>query len=162
MSLSSVKQSRNTLVPILLNEFPIPPTFIPQNLPPTSNPPPSRPPTLPLPPIPGPSPLTNQDLFHITAAARSRRASRISTSSNSSWRDSVASLGSGSSHGGPSSLTLTTSAVLLTLNFQVVTGPSLSPRYPPILHALFPRMARFPLLVPSTRITQDPLPYLCH
>ncbi|KAH9974363.1 hypothetical protein BGW80DRAFT_177719 [Lactifluus volemus] len=96
MSLSSVKQSRNTLVPILLNEFPIPPTFIPT----TSNPPPSRPPSLPLPPIPGPSPLTNQDLFHITAAARSRRASRISTSSNSSWRDSVASLGSGSSHGG--------------------------------------------------------------
>ena len=105
MTLSSVKQSRNPPVPVLLNEFPAPPTFIPQNVPTPSNPPPSRPPSLPLPPIPGPSPLSEQDLVHITAAARSRRTSRISTSSNSSsWRESVASLGSGSSHGGSSSL----------------------------------------------------------
>jgi hypothetical protein len=125
MTLSSAKQSRNTPVPILLNEFPVPPTFIPQSLPtptspppsnpPPSNPPPSLPPSLPLPPIPGPSPLSEQDLFHITAAARSRRSSRISTSSNSSsWRESVASLGSGSSNGGPSSLTAPASAIMNT------------------------------------------------
>ncbi|KAH9169526.1 hypothetical protein EDB89DRAFT_1984553 [Lactarius sanguifluus] len=56
-------------VPVLLNEFPAPPSYIPQNIstPPPSlhNPPPSLPPSLPLPPIPGPSPLSEQDLFHI-------------------------------------------------------------------------------------------------
>jgi hypothetical protein len=98
MTLSSVKHTRSTPVPLLLNEFPVPPTFIPQNPSSTTNPPPSRPPSLPLPPVPGPSPLSEHDLFQITAAARSRRASRLSTSSNSSsWRGSVASLGSASS-----------------------------------------------------------------
>ena len=98
----SVKRIRNTPVPLLLNEFPVPPTFIPQNVLQAPNPPPSRPPSLPLPPIPGPSPLSENDLFHITVAARSRRTSRLSTSSNSSsWRGSVASITSASS--GPSS-----------------------------------------------------------
>jgi hypothetical protein len=100
--MAAVKQSRNTL----LSEFPIPPTFIPQNVPQqaTTNPPPSRPPSLPLPPIPGPSPLSENDLYQITAAARSRRTSRLSTSSNSSsWRGSVASVASAGSR--PPSLT---------------------------------------------------------
>jgi hypothetical protein len=92
----ALKHSRNTLVPVLLSEFPVPPTFIPQNNPQqATNPPPSRPPSLPLPPIPGPSPLSENDLYQITAAARSRRTSRISVSSNSSsWRGSVASIAS--------------------------------------------------------------------
>jgi hypothetical protein len=99
-TMAAVKHSRNTL----LSEFPIPPTFIPQNVSQqATNPPPSRPPSLPLPPIPGPSPLSENDLFQITAAARSRRTSRISTSSNSSsWRGSVASIASAGSR--PSSL----------------------------------------------------------
>src|SRR5713226_5665985 len=108
----ATKHSRNTPVPFLLNEFPVPPTFIPQNVPHASNPPPSRPPSLPLPPIPGPSPLSENDLFQITAAARSRRASRLSTSSNSSsWRGSVASIASASS--GPSSHAAPTSAAVI-------------------------------------------------
>ena len=110
-STMSLKHSRKTPVPILLNEFPVPPSFIPQNVPQPqpSNPPPSRPPSLPLPPIPGPSPLSENDLFQISAAARSRRSSRISTSStSSSWRGSVASIASASS--GPSSLAAPTSA----------------------------------------------------
>ncbi|KAH9968033.1 hypothetical protein BC827DRAFT_466082 [Russula dissimulans] len=106
--MSSLKHSRSTPVPILLNEFPAPPTFIPHNI---SNPPPSRPPSLPLPPLPGPSPLSDHDLFQITAATRSRRASRISTSSNSSsWRDSSASFASVGS--GPSSLAVTASTAM--------------------------------------------------
>jgi hypothetical protein len=98
--MAAVKHSRNTL----LSEFPIPPTFIPQNVPQqATNPPPSRPPSLPLPPIPGPSPLSENDLYQITAAARSHRTSRLSTSSNSSsWRGSVASIASAGSR--PSSL----------------------------------------------------------
>jgi hypothetical protein len=89
-------------VPVILNEFPVPPSYIPQNISSSlQNPPPSRPPSLPLPPIPGPSPLSEQDLFHITAATRSRRASRISTSSrSSSLRESIISVASASS--GPS------------------------------------------------------------
>ena len=91
----ALKHSRSTLVPVLLSEFPVPPSFIPQNHPQATNPPPSRPPSLPLPPIPGPSPLSENDLYQITAAARSRRTSRISVSSNSSsWRGSVASIAS--------------------------------------------------------------------
>jgi large subunit ribosomal protein LP1 len=98
--MAAVKPSRNTL----LSEFPIPPTFIPQNVQQqATNPPPSRPPSLPLPPIPGPSPLSENDLYQITAAARSHRTSRLSTSSNSSsWRGSVASIASAGSR--PSSL----------------------------------------------------------
>ena len=98
--MAAVKHSRNTL----LSEFPIPPTFIPQNVSQqATNPPPSRPPSLPLPPIPGPSPLSENDLYQITAAARSHRTSRLSTSSNSSsWRGSVASIASAGSR--PSSL----------------------------------------------------------
>jgi len=110
MTLSTVKHTR-TPVPILLNEFPVPPTFIPQSVSTCPNPPPSRPPTLPLPPIPGPSPLSDHDLFQITAVARSRRASRISTSStSSSWRGSVASTASASSR--PPSLNVPTSTAL--------------------------------------------------
>ena len=121
----SVKRSRNTPVPILLNEFPVPPTFIPQNVLQASNPPPSRPPSLPLPPIPGPSPLSENDLFHITVAARSRRTSRLSTSSNSSsWRGSVASIGSASS--GPSSLAAPTSTSQLPSRNRTESGASTS------------------------------------
>ncbi|KAI0267329.1 hypothetical protein BC834DRAFT_968846 [Gloeopeniophorella convolvens] len=98
MSPRSVRSPRGPPVPLLLSEFPSPPTFIP----PSPNPPPSRPPSLPLPPVPGPSPLSEQDLVYITNAARSRRTSRISTSSNSSWRDSAASFASTSS--GPSTV----------------------------------------------------------
>ena len=95
-------------VPVILNEFPVPPSYIPQNISSSlQNPPPSRPPSLPLPPIPGPSPLSEQDLFHITAATRSRRASRISTSSkSSSLRESIISVASASS--GPSLIPATT------------------------------------------------------
>ena len=110
----SVKHSRNSLVPsVLLSDFPIPPTFIPQNVSQqATNPPPSRPPSLPLPPIPGPSPLSENDLFQITAAARSRRTSRVSTSSNSSsWRGSVASIASAGSR--PSSLTVPAPAAVI-------------------------------------------------
>ena len=91
---------------VLLNEFPVPPSYIPQNISAPSsslqNPPPSLPPSLPLPPIPGPSPLSEQDLIHITAATRSRRTSRISTSSrSSSYRESIVSVASGSSSPSP-------------------------------------------------------------
>lgn len=109
----SLKRERSTPIPVpfLLNEFPVPPTFIPHHVQTATNPPPSRPPTLPLPPIPGPSPLSEQDLVHFSAAARSRRGSRISTHSNaSSWRESVASVGSASS--GPSSVNHPISAAL--------------------------------------------------
>ena len=110
MSLSTVKHTR-TRVPVHLDDFPAPPTFIPQSVSTAPNPPPSRPPSLPLPPIPGPSPLSGNDLFQITAAARSRRASRISTSStSSSWRGSVASVGSANSR--PPSLNVPASTAL--------------------------------------------------
>jgi hypothetical protein len=95
-TMAAVKPSRNTL----LSEFPIPPSFIPQNVQQqATNPPPSRPPSLPLPPIPGPSPLSENDLYQISAAARSRRTSRLSTTSSnsSSWRGSVASIASAGS-----------------------------------------------------------------
>ncbi|KAF8273569.1 hypothetical protein EI94DRAFT_1156485 [Lactarius quietus] len=115
-------------VPVLLNEFPVPPSYIPQNISaPSQNPPPSRPPSLPLPPIPGPSPLSEQDLIHITAATRSRRASRISTSSrSSSLRESVISVASGSS--GPSPIPATTQP-------QIVNGQAPSRPPPQILSA---------------------------
>ncbi|KAI9464064.1 hypothetical protein BJY52DRAFT_1184460 [Lactarius psammicola] len=73
-------------VPVLLNEFPVPPSFIPQNITSSSlqNPPPSLPPSLPLPPVPGPSPLSEQDLFHITAATRESVVSVASGSSGPS------------------------------------------------------------------------------
>ncbi|KAI0046315.1 hypothetical protein FA95DRAFT_1606959 [Auriscalpium vulgare] len=114
------KHGRKTPVPLLLAEFPSPPTFIPPT--PTSaaptpspnprssgsfNPPPSLPPSTPLPPIPGPSPIT--DLVFIAAKPRPHRGSRASTYSFSrgsspspSARDSTASFASGSS--GPSTL----------------------------------------------------------
>jgi len=131
--MSSLKHSRNTPVPVLLNEFPAPPTFIPHNL---SNPPPSRPPSLPLPPLPGPSPLSEHDLFQITAATRSRRASRISTSSNSSsWRDSSASFASVGS--GPSS-----TAVITQLPARNPTEPpSSTPSHSLRSHSAFTRTA---------------------
>lgn len=128
MTLSTVKHAR-TPVPVLLNEFPVPPTFIPT----ASNPPPSRPPSLPLPPIPGPSPLSEHDLFQITAVTRSRRTSRISTSStSSSWRGSVASVGSAGSRppslNVPASTTLTHQPSLRSRTESVTSTSSLSIR----------------------------------
>ncbi|KAI0643405.1 hypothetical protein C8Q79DRAFT_928551 [Trametes meyenii] len=118
------REKRDT-VPLLLESFPVPPSFIPPSpllstspgspLPRPSSPfispvpspatklPPSAPPSAPLPPVPGPSPITEHETLMFISAARSRRSSKMSlasTSSHYSRRDSsatVASNGSGSS-----------------------------------------------------------------
>ncbi|KIJ92845.1 hypothetical protein K443DRAFT_419947 [Laccaria amethystina LaAM-08-1] len=61
---------RKQPVPLLLESFPIPPTFIPST--PTSastNPPPSGPPSTPLPPVPGPSRISEYDTLNLLFAA---------------------------------------------------------------------------------------------
>ncbi|EDR02390.1 uncharacterized protein LACBIDRAFT_309719 [Laccaria bicolor S238N-H82] len=59
---------RKQPVPILLESFPIPPTFIPST-PTTANPPPSGPPSTPLPPVPGPSRISEYDTLNLLFAA---------------------------------------------------------------------------------------------
>ncbi|KAH9847769.1 hypothetical protein C2E23DRAFT_741042 [Lenzites betulinus] len=108
------RDKRDT-VPLLLESFPVPPSFIPPSpllspspsspLPPTYSPfvsplpspatkqPLSAPPSAPLPPIPGPSPITEHETLMFISAARSRRSSKMSlasTSSRYSRRDSLA------------------------------------------------------------------------
>ncbi|KAL1943483.1 hypothetical protein VTO73DRAFT_3928 [Trametes versicolor] len=124
-----MRDKRDT-VPLLLESFPVPPSFIPPSpllsgspgspLPPAHSPfvspipspatrqPLSGPPSSPLPPVPGPSPITEHETLMFITAARSRRSSKMSlasTSSRYSQRDSVltvASIGSGSSMPSPS------------------------------------------------------------
>ncbi|KAI0367072.1 hypothetical protein BV20DRAFT_580761 [Pilatotrama ljubarskyi] len=115
------RKQRET-VPLLLESFPVPPSFIPPSpllaaspgspLPPGSSPfvspipspatkqPPSAPPSAPLPPVPGPSPISEHETLMFISAARSRRSSKMSlasTSSHYSRRDSVATLASNAS-----------------------------------------------------------------
>ena len=101
-------RDRRPAVPLLLSSFPLPPSHIPSNptlLPSPSvtfphsplaippNPPPSLPPASPLPPIPGPSPVSQHETLLIMSAARSRRTSKMSLNSVSSYsrRSSTAS-----------------------------------------------------------------------
>lgn len=120
MSTTMVTESRlaerRTQRPLLLDDFPIPPSHIPTTplatplslvLPspgPAPNPPLSLPPTSPLPPVPGPSPITQHETLMFISAERSRRLSKISmasTASRYSKRDSTAtisSLASSSAH----------------------------------------------------------------
>ncbi|OBZ66417.1 hypothetical protein A0H81_13704 [Grifola frondosa] len=122
MSSTSTTQSRlrdkRNAVPLLLSAFPVPPSHIPASPftplsvspsinPPSSpfippipspalNPPPSLPPSTPLPPVPGPSPVTEQETLMFISAARSRRVSKLSLASTSSYsrRDSTATIAS--------------------------------------------------------------------
>ncbi|KAI8977755.1 hypothetical protein BD414DRAFT_517012 [Trametes punicea] len=128
-------RDRRDTVPLLLESFPIPPSFIPPSpllpstpaspLPSTFSPfvspvpspgtkqPPSAPPSGPLPPVPGPSPITEHETLLFISAARSRRASKLSlasTSSHYSRRDSVATLASNASGSSIPSLSPSTSA----------------------------------------------------
>ncbi|OCH87600.1 hypothetical protein OBBRIDRAFT_837256 [Obba rivulosa] len=97
---SRSSRDRRDPVPLLLSEFPAPPSFIPPSpytplTPSGSNPPPSLPPSSPLPPVPGPSPISEHDTLLFMNAARSRRASKLSVASSSySRRDSTATLAS--------------------------------------------------------------------
>src|ERR1700722_993501 len=84
--------SASVPVPILIQAFPTPPTYIPSSTSPNAtNPPPSLPPSLPLPPVPGPSPLSERDTVLFLS---STRASKLSLDSK---RDSFASIRSDSS-----------------------------------------------------------------
>ncbi|KAG7451478.1 uncharacterized protein BT62DRAFT_927190 [Guyanagaster necrorhizus] len=56
------------LEPLLLESFPVPPSFIPPTPTTSINPPPSRPPATPLPPVPGPSRFSFQDSQRILGA----------------------------------------------------------------------------------------------
>ncbi|KAH9834987.1 uncharacterized protein C8Q71DRAFT_135378 [Rhodofomes roseus] len=108
-SRSSLRQ-RRPAVPLLLSSFPLPPSHIPSTSslapspsPPVNlsaspiathvNPPPSRPPSTPLPPVPGPSPVSKDETHIFITAARSRRTSKMSLNSMSSYsrRSSTAS-----------------------------------------------------------------------
>lgn len=112
-------RDKRAAVPVLLESFPLPPSFIPPTphffsnpsspFPRTPSPLPSPvpspqhkhplsgPPAAPLPPLPGPSPISEHETLLFISAARSRRASKMSLASvASSQRDSVLSA-SGSS-----------------------------------------------------------------
>ncbi|EJF61904.1 hypothetical protein DICSQDRAFT_146709 [Dichomitus squalens LYAD-421 SS1] len=114
MALTSTTETRvrdkRAAVPILLEAFPAPPSFIPPSplhsnnasssfprspsprLSP-SNSPLSNPPSGPLPPIPGPSPITEHETLMFISATRSRRTSKMSLASVSTYsqRDSITS-----------------------------------------------------------------------
>jgi large subunit ribosomal protein LP1 len=96
--------SKRPHVPLLIESFPHPPSFIPPSLGssrPSStaslNPPPSLPPSSPLPPVPGPSPLSDQETLLLLTSTRSHRSARLSgrSSPHGSNRDSIVSTGSG-------------------------------------------------------------------
>ncbi|KAH9921803.1 uncharacterized protein B0H18DRAFT_1121259 [Fomitopsis serialis] len=108
-------RDRRPAVPLLLSSFPLPPSHIPSSSsfgpsPPPSfnhptspidtlvNPPPSRPPSTPLPPVPGPSPVSQHETLMLITAARSRRTSKMSVNSTSTYsrRSSTASSASAS------------------------------------------------------------------
>ncbi|KAJ7594068.1 hypothetical protein C8J56DRAFT_925927 [Mycena floridula] len=72
------------MLPVLLESFPTPPSFLPQ----VSYPPLSAPPSSPLPPVPGPSRISEADTFALLTA--SRRSSKFSVAS-SNRPDSIAS-----------------------------------------------------------------------
>ncbi|TFK82133.1 hypothetical protein K466DRAFT_603923 [Polyporus arcularius HHB13444] len=120
-AIESRGRDKRPAVPVLLEAFPVPPSFIPPSplfsgspsspfprspsprFSPAPSPqqlklPPSAPPSSPLPPVPGPSPITEHETLMFITAARSRRASKMSLASVSTYsqRDSVASA-SGSS-----------------------------------------------------------------
>ncbi|KAI0700247.1 hypothetical protein C8T65DRAFT_658053 [Cerioporus squamosus] len=120
-AIESRGRDKRPAVPVLLEAFPVPPSFIPPSpllsgspsspFPRSTSPlhspahspqqfklPPSAPPSSPLPPVPGPSPITEHETLMFITAARSRRASKMSLASVSTYsqRDSVASA-SGSS-----------------------------------------------------------------
>ncbi|KAI0354513.1 hypothetical protein OH77DRAFT_507076 [Trametes cingulata] len=138
-------------VPLLLESFPVPPSFIPPSpllgaspgspLPPTSSPfvspipspatkqPPSAPPSAPLPPVPGPSPISEHDTLMFISAARSRRSSKMSlasTSSHYSRRDSVATLASNASGSSAPSLSPSASATPYDSSRSLRSFPSTS------------------------------------
>ncbi|GJE96292.1 hypothetical protein PsYK624_124860 [Phanerochaete sordida] len=122
MSTTTVTASRlaerRTPRPLLLDDFPIPPSHIPTTPLATpisitipspgpsssSNPPLSLPPSSPLPPVPGPSPISDHETLMFISAERSRRLSKMSMASSMSRyskRDSTAtisSLASSSAH----------------------------------------------------------------
>ncbi|KAI1793666.1 hypothetical protein LXA43DRAFT_971701 [Ganoderma leucocontextum] len=98
-------RGKRAAVPVLLEAFPLPPSFIPHSplvpnvssssFPRSSSPlisspksPPSGPPSAPLPPVPGPSPITEHETLMFISAARSRRTSKMSLASVST-RDSI-------------------------------------------------------------------------
>ncbi|KAI0710675.1 hypothetical protein C8Q76DRAFT_798218 [Earliella scabrosa] len=113
-------RDKRPAVPVLLESFPVPPSFIPPSplhsgnpsspLPRSTSPlpspvpspqfklPPFAPPSSPLPPVPGPSPISEHETLMFITAARSRRASKMSLASvsSNSQRDSIISA-SGSS-----------------------------------------------------------------
>ncbi|PIL34648.1 hypothetical protein GSI_03427 [Ganoderma sinense ZZ0214-1] len=99
-------RGKRAAVPVLLEAFPVPPSFIPHSplVPNVSSfprspspllsspkPPPSSPPSVPLPPVPGPSRITEHETLMFISAARSRRTSKMSVASCSTYsqRDSI-------------------------------------------------------------------------
>ena len=100
-------RGKRAAVPVLLEAFPIPPSFIPPShmvpnvstsfprpsspLLSSPKPPPSGPPSAPLPPVPGPSRITEHETLMFISAARSRRTSKMSLASISTYsqRDSI-------------------------------------------------------------------------
>ncbi|KAI0324859.1 hypothetical protein GY45DRAFT_1375226 [Cubamyces sp. BRFM 1775] len=153
------RDKRDT-VPLLLDSFPVPPAFIPPSpllggvpgspLPPASSPfilpvaspgtkqPLSAPPSAPLPPVPGPSPITEHETLMFISAARSRRSSKMSLASTSSYysrRDSVATLASNASGSSVPSLSPSTSVTPYDSSRSLRSYPSTSslsvpaPRY---------------------------------
>ncbi|KAI0923119.1 hypothetical protein AcV5_009933 [Taiwanofungus camphoratus] len=139
MTSTSTTESRSSLrdrrsaVPLLLSSFPAPPSHIPSSpftpLNPSpinpspnnsapGNPPPSLPPSSPLPPVPGPSPITEHETLIFISAARSRRASKLSLASSSSYsrRNSTATLASNASGSNNSLPSLSPSASVTPLD----------------------------------------------
>ncbi|OSC99636.1 hypothetical protein PYCCODRAFT_1446724 [Trametes coccinea BRFM310] len=144
------RDKRDT-VPLLLESFPVPPSFIPPSpllassppspLPPGPSPfispipspstkqPLSAPPSAPLPPVPGPSPISEHETLMFISAARSRRASKMSlasTSSHYSHRDSVATLASNASGSSVPSLSPSTSVTQYDSSRSLRSYPSTS------------------------------------
>ncbi|KAI0631381.1 hypothetical protein C8Q77DRAFT_1159182 [Trametes polyzona] len=150
------RDKRDT-VPLLLESFPVPPSFIPPSpllssspgspLPSASSPfvspipspatkqPPSAPPSAPLPPVPGPSPITEHETLMFISAARSRRSSKMSlasTSSHYSKRDSVATVASNASGSSMPSLSASTSGTPYDSSRSLRSYPSTSSLSVPI------------------------------
>ncbi|KAI0668170.1 hypothetical protein C8Q78DRAFT_1081563 [Trametes maxima] len=144
------REKRDT-VPLLLESFPVPPSFIPPSpllsnspgspLPRPSSPfispvpspatklPPSAPPSAPLPPVPGPSPITEHETLMFITAARSRRSSKMSlasTSSHYSRRDSSATVASNASGSSLHSFSPPTSVTLNDSSRSLRSYPSSS------------------------------------
>ncbi|KZT63619.1 hypothetical protein DAEQUDRAFT_104169 [Daedalea quercina L-15889] len=127
-------RERRPVVPLLLSSFPLPPSHIPSNSSPLASsssnlststvsaptyPPPSLPPSGPLPPVPGPSPVSQHETLMLITAARSRRTSKLSLNSTSSYsrRSSTA-----------SSASMSTSLPSLSPSASLTPGDSTSTR----------------------------------